>query len=267
MFNHDLPIRGFGYCNLSVVALRPEPSHRTEMISQLLFGETFTIIDRHRSWLRIICSFDNYAGWIESNQAKELTKEAFVALSHATIACSTDLIQVIYDTSGNRIFPVFIGSSLPGMSDGKLTIGSDQYEFEGNFIFPPQKVMPSDIIRNAYLFLNCPYLWGGRSPFGIDCSGLVQIAYKMAGIPLLRDSHLQASQGEVVNLLSEARPGDIVFFDNDEGQIVHAGILIDQNTIIHASGHVRTDLIDHFGIFDKDTRKYTHRSRLIKRII
>jgi cell wall-associated NlpC family hydrolase len=123
------------------------------------------------------------------------------------------------------------------------------------------------ITDEAMLYLNAPYLWGGRSPFGIDCSGFVQMVYKLKKVKLLRDATQQATQGEIVNLLEEAEPGDLAFFDNEEGQISHVGMLIDRFRIIHASGQVRIDAIDHEGIFDGKLEKYTHKLRLIKRMV
>jgi gamma-D-glutamyl-L-lysine dipeptidyl-peptidase len=115
--------------------------------------------------------------------------------------------------------------------------------------------------------LNSPYLWGGKTPFGIDCSGFTQMAYKLAGIKLRRDAWQQAEQGHTINLLEETEPGDLAFFDNDEGNIVHVGIILRDHKIIHAAGKVRIDSIDHYGINNKELKKYTHKLRLIKRMV
>jgi cell wall-associated NlpC family hydrolase len=117
------------------------------------------------------------------------------------------------------------------------------------------------------MYLHCPYLWGGRSPFGVDCSGYTQMVFKLAGKRLRRDTHMQAEQGMTVYLLDEAQPGDLAFFDDDNGNIIHTGILLSKNKIIHASGRVRIDLIDYHGIYNEALRRYTHRLRLIKRIL
>ena len=146
-------------------------------------------------------------------------------------------------------------------------IGEEKYVFEGqisnNNETPNRKV----ILENAMMYLNSPYLWGGRSPFGIDCSGFVQMVFKAVGVKLLRDASQQATQGETISFLSEAQQGDIVFFDNEEQQIIHVGILLGNNKIIHASGKVRIDIIDHEGIYNVDTKKYTHKLRLIKKLV
>jgi cell wall-associated NlpC family hydrolase len=117
------------------------------------------------------------------------------------------------------------------------------------------------------LFLNSAYLWGGRSIFGVDCSGFCQTVFRFIGIPLLRDAYQQASQGEAIGFLEETKLGDLAFFDNEEGRITHVGMLLDQDTIIHASGRVRMDTIDHLGIVNVDTGLHTHKLRIIKRML
>jgi cell wall-associated NlpC family hydrolase len=170
-----------------------------------------------------------------------------------------------------------MGSSLPGLEGQFFTINGENYVFEGpvsdstqleEASSPQERIeAKKGITEDAMLYLNSPYQWGGRSPFGIDCSGFAQMVYKLKKIKLLRDASQQATQGEVVNLLEEAEPGDLAFFDNEEGNITHVGILLDHFRVIHASGSVRIDSIDHEGIYDEKQGKYTHRLRLMKRIV
>ena len=115
-------------------------------------------------------------------------------------------------------------------------------------------------------FLGTAYLWGGKSIFGVDCSGFVQQLYKLFGIFLPRDAYQQAEVGELVGFLQEAKLGDLAFFDNDEGRITHVGMLLSDRLIMHASGNVRIDPIDHAGIIHRITGKRTHHLRLIKRV-
>ncbi len=170
-----------------------------------------------------------------------------------------------------------MGSSLPGLEAQYFTINGESYMFEGQVSdstqleeaqSPQERIAAKQgLTEDAMLYLNAPYMWGGRSPFGLDCSGFVQMVYKLKKIKLLRDASLQATQGEVVNLLEEAEPGDLAFFDNEEGNITHTGMLLDRYRIIHASGKVRIDAVDHEGIYDEKQGKYTHRLRLMKRIV
>ena len=124
-----------------------------------------------------------------------------------------------------------------------------------------------DLVKTAFLYLNAPYLWGGKTPFGIDCSGFTQMVYKLNGYKLLRDVSQQATQGEALSFIEESQPGDLAFFDNSEGEIVHVGIIMKDNYIIHAYGKVRIDRLDQSGIYNTEARKHTHKLRVIKKII
>lgn len=257
----------FGIGFLSAVPLRKHPFNSSEMTSQVLFGETFAVLEKHNNWRRILCSYDNYIAWINKVDYQPISEETYISLSNTPTAVATDLVQVMLDHTRNRMFPVLIGSSLPGLKEQTFEVEAFQYSFDGAAVFPGVGTHCRKLVENAYMYLHSPYLWGGRMPFGIDCSGFVQMVYKLCGIPLLRDSSQQATQGEIVNLLSEAHPGDLAFFDNEDGGINHVGILLDRQTIIHASGRVRTDRIDHQGIFDESIKQYTHKLRLIRRVI
>ena len=137
--------------------------------------------------------------------------------------------------------------------------------FEGSKTFNQKP--KSDIVSTAFLYLNAPYLWGGKSPFGIDCSGFTQMVYKLCGYKLLRDAYQQSNQGDALSFIEESEPGDLAFFDNEEGKIIHVGIIMENNYIIHASGKVRIDRLDHLGIYNAEQNKHTHRLRVIKKIV
>ncbi|NLN95355.1 MAG: C40 family peptidase [Bacteroidales bacterium] len=267
MENIDLKPIGYGIGHLSVIPLRKHPFHTAEMTSQILFGETFVVYEKYYNWNRVRCSFDNYEGWVNQIEYQSISEETFVALSNRQAAIVSDMVEVMYDHTRNRMFPVLIGSTLPGYKDQAFEIEGIKYSFEGEVTMPSIGTNCRKLIENAWVFLQSPYLWGGRTPFGIDCSGFVQLVFKLCGISLQRDSSQQATQGEVVNLLSESHPGDLAFFDNEDGQITHVGLMLDNQTIIHASGKVRSDKIDHHGIFNEETKQYTHKLRLIRRIL
>jgi len=257
----------FGMCNLSIVPVRFEPSHKSEMTTQLLFGELFEIIEKTEGWSKVRLVYDKYEGWVNEKQYLPLYNETFDKLHDFGCTITLDLVQVLINETKNYMIPVVLGSSLPFVVNNTFYIDDHKYSFDGNVRPSKEEVTPEKIVENAYMYLDAPYLWGGRSPFGIDCSGLIQMTFKLSGIKLLRDAQQQATQGTMVNLLSESTPGDLAFFDNEEGNITHVGIILPNNQIIHASGRVRVDSLDHEGIYNDKIKKYTHKLRLIKKII
>ena len=267
----------FGICLQSVIPVRREPSHRSEMVTQLLFGELFRIMDKADQWLRVQLAYDNYEGWIDAKQSFSLDEEEFIRLINADTPASLDLVQLLSNETRQSITPIPLGSSLPGITNQKFSVATEMFSYEGlvadvgelETALTPQdrQKAKQNLIDDAMLYINAPYLWGGRTPFGIDCSGLTQMVYRLRKIKLLRDAAQQATHGEPLNFISETEPGDLAFFDDEEGNIIHVGLMLDRSRIIHASGKVRIDLIDHEGIYNEDEKRYTHKLRVIKRII
>ncbi len=256
----------FGVCILSIVPIRVEPSNKSEMVTQILFGELLSIIDEYKDWYKVRLEYDNYEGWVNKLQICEISQNEFQKLNSEENKVTLDLIQKIKNNSLNKSFSIVIGSNIPPLNNSTFKINDEEYYFDGA-ISGSNKQEKSKIIEYAQLFLNTPYLWGGRTPFGIDCSGFTQICYKLCGIKLMRDASQQASQGETINFISDATPGDLLFFDNEVGDIIHSGILLPDNKVIHASGKVKIDDIDHHGIFNYESQRYSHKLRLIKKII
>ncbi|MEI2759456.1 MAG: C40 family peptidase [Bacteroidia bacterium] len=254
----------FGICEMSLVPMRKEPSHRSELVSQILFGEHYEIVESQKEWFKIRTSHDGYEGFISLAQHTEISYNDFQFLQKTGAFVCFDLVQLLLHD--NKIQTVILGSALPFFENQHCRINTKTYRFDGNAKFPQKAASSALLIENAYMYLNAPYLWGGRSPFGVDCSGFTQLVYKLSGYSLLRDASLQAEQGSIVNLVDEAMPGDLAFFDNEEGHIIHVGILTSRDTIIHASGKVRIDAFDQVGIYNQETKRYTHKLRLIKRI-
>jgi gamma-D-glutamyl-L-lysine dipeptidyl-peptidase len=267
----------FGICLHSVIPVRLEPSHRSEMVTQVLFGELYQVIEKENSWFRIRLSFDGYEGWIDNLQVNLIDEQEFLRLSSQEICITMDLVQLLSHETEKSMIPLVVGSSLPGLDESRIRVGQDVFFYEGlvseSLLNDPVKHSQNirktrgQLIEDAMLYMNAPYLWGGRTPFGIDCSGFVQMVYKLQGQELLRDASQQASMGEVISLLAEAEPGDLAFFDDPDGNITHVGILIDRHRIIHCSGNVHIDTLDHEGIYNTRLQKYTHKLRLIKRLL
>ena len=257
----------FGFCNLSLIPVRAKESHSSEMVNQLLFGETFEILETLNEFVLIRGTLDNYEGFISRKQFLPLTKDEYEMLMSKDKLFPVNPISTITETNSGNTIKILHGSSLRGFEDGRLVIASQSF-FTTDPMKSPDTVLDTEmLVQSALQFLNAPYLWGGRSLFGIDCSGLTQIVYNIHSIGLQRDSRCQAQQGETIHLLSEALSGDLAFFDDDEGNITHVGIIINNRKIVHASGMVRIDDLDHHGIFNQELKKYTHKLRLIKRML
>ena len=252
----------FGICNLAIIPLRFEPSDRSEIVSQVLFGEHFEILEQLKQWCRIRMQYDAYEGWIDSKQLQLISESSFNQLSEDAIILNADLIEYI-TAPNNLLIPIPMGSSVSFLNYNE--INTSNFDFEGTKI---SGIKPKEgLINTSFLYLNAPYLWGGKTPFGIDCSGFTQMVYKLNGYKLLRDASQQATQGEPLSFIEESEPGDLAFFDNEEGNIIHVGIIMEDNYVIHASGKVRIDRLDHLGIYNAEINKHTHKLRVIKKII
>lgn len=247
----------YGICNLSIVPLRNEPADSSELVSQILYGEFFKILEQRKNWSKIRLAFDSYEGWVDTKQYIEISENQYKTLNKQKPKLSTDLVEFIQDKN-KQLNPVLLGATLNGLS-------LLNHSYDGNTI--KGETSKENLINTAFLYLNTPYLWGGKTPFGIDCSGFTQMVYKLNGFKLLRDASQQATQGEALSFIEESEPGDLAFFDNNEGAITHVGIIMKDNYIIHAHGKVRIDRLDHSGIYNVDKKEHTHKLRVIKKII
>jgi cell wall-associated NlpC family hydrolase len=236
-------------CPFTYIPIRKEASHRSEQVSQLLYGETARIKEENEEWILIYTNFDNYEGWVEK---KTVNKFTVTQDTPNTIIGFARLVKI----DGNSLW-LSTGSSVYAQSVDTKT---------STIVTINPELNDKSILEIALQFLGTPYLWGGRTFMGIDCSGFTQIVYKSLGISLPRDASQQVNEGKVIQFPSEAKVGDLAFFDNEEGNISHVGIFLESDKIIHASGNVRVDYIDHQGIYNHTTKEYTHKLRVIKRI-
>lgn len=244
--------------------MRATASDKSEMVSQLLFGERFEVLKEEEKWTQIKGLNDEYKGWIDNKQYLSLSIDDYHKISIQGTAIVNELLAQLHYKGGFLNIP--IGSELPNLKNDSFTLGGTKYSLKGSSQRRGHQEV-TDILNLAYLYLNAPYLWGGRSPFGIDCSGLVQVVYKIAGIHLPRDAYQQGEAGIAVESLAMAKAGDLAFFHNAEGRIIHVGILPSNQEIIHASGKVRIDLLDEQGIYNVDTKSYSHQLHSIRRVI
>jgi cell wall-associated NlpC family hydrolase len=250
-------------CENVFVPLRAGPSHRSEMLSQVLFGEKYNILDKTGHWLKIETQFDNYQGWIDSNHLQhtednDKDKSPGRVLNRSLLCFRNDDTKLVLE-AGCEIYN-------PDFDNRKFTIGNNIYTTDNKF--NNSYLATSDSFADlAMKFINSPYIWGGRIPSGIDCSGFTQLVYKVRGIAIPRNSWQQAESGTNVSFIDESMPGDLVFFDNERDRISHVGMIISRGLVIHASGRVRIDTIDHQGIFKHEIGGYSHYLRTIRRIV
>lgn len=247
----------YGICNLSIVPLRSESADTSELVSQVLYGDAFKVLESRKKWSKIRLAFDRYEGWIDNKQFVFIEENIYTSITSMTPKLSGDLVNFI-TTQNKQLLSICLGSDLNGSAYLK-------HHFEGPLL--AEKFPKSNLVETAMLYLNAPYLWGGKTPFGIDCSGFTQMVYKLNGYALKRDASQQATQGEALSFIEESEPGDLAFFDNAEGNIIHVGIIMQDNYIIHAHGKVRIDRLDHTGIFNVETRTHTHKLRVIKCVV
>jgi hypothetical protein len=247
-------------CENVFVPLRSGPSHKSEMLSQILFGERYKITDQAGKWIKIETLFDSYHGWIDLDHLQHspfVNNDKSFVLNKSLQCHKNDKTRLVLEPGSEIYNPDFKAKTfIIGES-----IFSTSNDFSNSFISTTES-LPETALR----FINSPYIWGGRIPSGIDCSGLTQLVYKIHGTAIPRDSWQQAETGETISFINDARPGDLVFFDNETGKISHVGMIFSAGLVIHASGRVRIDNIDHQGIFKPEIGGYSHRLRLIKRI-
>lgn len=249
-----------GIVLLSIVPVRLEAADTSEIVTQLLFGEFIDIIEKEKtsSWIKIKSLSDNYEGYVDGKQIEEIKDSTFWSLNQNK-TFSLGRLGII--RKGEVQTPITIGCQLPHLVDNQFEVNNKVYQFLGDRGIAKKE----HITEFALNFLGAPYLWGGKTPFGVDCSGFVQIVFRLCGINIPRDASQQAELGEEVQL-SESQSTDLAFFKNKKGAIIHVGIVLDNKKIIHAHGEVRVDKIDGKGIFNIDNLDYSHELAFIKRI-
>ena len=254
-----------GVCRLSIVPVRGSSVDTAEMVTQLLFGDHYSIIaiDASGKWLKISIHYDQYEGWIDTKQHHAISDDYFDQINSSDFKISLDVSATILYKKKN--INILLGSILP-ISNSELFKVEEQLAFIGEAKSLGQRREFDYMIGVIKKYNFAPYLWGGKTPYGIDCSGFVQMVFKICGYRVKRDARDQALQGVKVNTLGESLPGDLVFFGEPE-RITHVGIHMGQNKIVHASGRVRQDELTMEGIVNADTGEISHHFHSIRRLI
>ncbi|WP_292008327.1 C40 family peptidase [Chryseobacterium sp.] len=235
-----------GICIVTVAPVRAENSDRAEIVTEILFGESADILEVNKNWTKIKMHYDDYEGWMDTKQIKPVSDEE---LAHRKVTVITEDFSSVMMNDGRTLLSMGSEVEFPAVASRR------------------SHDLRESIALTAKEFLNVPYLWGGKSFFAVDCSGFVQLIYKIHNVKLPRDTYQQAEVGEPLSFVEESQPGDLAFFENSEGKIIHVGIMLDNQKIIHASGKVRIDTLDSTGIFNKEMNKHTHKLRVIKNVL
>jgi hypothetical protein len=253
-------------CPYSVVPVRSSPQEKGEQLTQLLFGELLELLDRSgKAWTRVRCVADDTVGWVQSNQLMEITPSEFHLYQQHYAYC-LDLLHPVM--SENSYIPISLGARLPNFDGMQFKLAGKTYTFSGLAVFPSDlRASSTMVLKIAQRFLFAPVQPGGRSPLGIDSGGLTQVVYRIVGVSLHREPYQQVLQGDNVDFVEEARPGDLAFFEDRKGKVDHVGIILHNQQILHAFGSVRIDRLDHYGIFDEQAQQYSHKLRVIRRVL
>ena len=255
-----------GICQLTLIPVRKDPAERSEMTTQILFGETFDVLQTEGSWSLIKSHLDNYKGWITTKMFIAMNDNEFLSFQKKQKVYLKDAVCKIFQSVTHLPITYLAGGSTLIEENGQILIGGNVLMLENNAELHHPDSKP-DIPGTAHKFLNTPYLWGGRTIFGVDCSGLTQTVYKMNGISIPRDAHQQAEIGKTVLDVKTAKPGDLAFFEREDGHIIHTGIVLENSRIMHSSGKVRIDKLDDQGILNVDSNQHSHKLRIIKKML
>ncbi len=233
-------------CVVMVAPVREVAEEQAEMVTQILYGESMDVLESGKYWSKIKMHFDGYEGWVDSRQIKPISEEE---LANRKVTTITENFQSVIMKQGRTLLSMGSEVEFPTVSSRR------------------SHDLRESIVKTAEELLNIPYLWGGRSFFGVDCSGFVHLVYKINGIKMPRDSYQQGEIGTPLTFVEESQPGDLAFFENKEGRIIHVGIMMENQKIIHASGKVRIDTLDSTGIFNKEINEHTHKLRFVRDVI
>lgn len=260
-----------GFVVESIVPVRIVPKHKAEMVTQVLFGDLLRLVQKQGEWYKIRAFDDNYEGWVANTMIEPISDSFLSKDDHFKfVADATAPVNVVRGGQHSQItlvkgarFPV-----IPYRENDQelfLKIGKTAFRVQERYLIDPLPATIDAMALTAKAYLNAPYLWGGKTPFGVDCSGFMQMLFRQHGISLPRDSYQQVEVGRNM-AFADRRPGDVAFFTEGSPRISHVGFLLDRDTIIHGSGRVRIDALTEEGILNSETDQYTHKFAAMRRV-
>lgn len=249
----------------TAAAIRARAKENSEMISQVLFGEPLRLLEAGKVWSKIQCAEDAFEGYVRTNQLIEVDELTFLQQKNNP-AFALDLFSpILGDHHGIQLT---LGARLPGFDGLHLFLKEQRYTYSGQAVMSQDINSGADLmIKLARRLLFAPHLTGGRTPIGIDAAGLVQLVARIVNLSLPRTAETQVQCGRPVDFIIQCQPADLAFFEDSRGNIDHVGLLLPDSRVIHAYDRVRIDPIDHFGIFNYESNRYTHRLRIVKRLL
>ncbi|TAG07534.1 MAG: hypothetical protein EAZ44_00170 [Cytophagia bacterium] len=277
----------YGIAHLSILPLRTEPSNKSELCTQILFGEIYKVIQNSTDgqWIYIENNFDGYKGWLNKGQFKEISQKEFEEIENQKIEIlCQNYTQLLIGIEKTKSIHITLGAKINSTKDNICANKDNIYIYENSIEKNNTSLtIQQKILEDAYLFLNSPYLWGGKTPFGVDCSGFTQQIMRLNQIKIKRDAYQQAEQGEKITQLNNTKTGDLAFFVRNN-KVVHVGLIIEEKDlnknkphnyslqknerwIMHALECVRIDKLDEKGIFNIDNKEYSHFLHSLKRYI
>ena len=253
----------------SIVPVRAEAREGAEQNTQMLFGELAQVLEEQDRWTRIRLDSDGQEGWVDAKMIAPIAGDDLKAYKAALKKAATVAFPMTYAVSENngQTIPLTAGTRLTNYQDGRFEVLGVGFRIDPSMVITaPRELNRETLLQTVRFFINTPYLWGGKNALGMDCSGFTQIVLSLFGKSLLRNASEQVTQGDPVNDLSQAKAGDLAFFDHEDGRISHVGIVIDAERIIHCSGRVKVEKLDPTGIFNAETGEYSHHLVQIRRL-
>ena len=244
----------YAICTVAAAPIRKEPSHRSEMVNQILFGDTLQVLEEKDEWRRIKTIYDDYDGWLTYHLISGIDEKLATQPTEYFASGITNPV-----TLPDQLITSPMGSSLTGFDEESRLLWDDKYKYHGTYRNVTSGYNEDILLKLVHQWINAPYLWGGKTYMGVDCSGFVQTIFKVLGVKLKRDAWQQQEQCTGSLQPEEAMLGDLAFFSNDANRVIHVGIILHQQQIIHASGKVRIDKLTKEGIMNKETNQLTHK--------